>query len=183
MQFKPTKLKGAYIIELEPRVDERGFFARTFCQEEFSRQGLNPRVAQCSVSYNRRKGTLRGLHYQMAPFSETKLVTCLTGSIYDVIVDLRPDSPTYCEWLGIELSARHPRSVLYIPENFAHGFQTLENHTEVFYQMSELYHPESARGLRWNDPAFHIDWPKDERIVTDRDRNFPNFVRAKLQTA
>jgi dTDP-4-dehydrorhamnose 3,5-epimerase len=183
VQFKQTKLKGAYIIDLEPRVDERGFFARTFCQEEFSRQGLNPRVVQCSVSYNPRKGTLRGLHYQIAPFSETKLVTCLSGSIYDVIVDLRPNSPTYCQWLGIELNARRPRSMLYIPENFAHGFQTLENDTEVFYQMSEFYHPESARGLRWNDPAVNIDWPEGGRIISEKDRSFSDFVRPKLHTA
>src|SRR5215510_510530 len=164
MLFKKTKLKGAYIIELEPAADERGYFARTYCREEFEKHGLNPCAAQCNVSYNGREGTLRGLHYQIAPFSEAKLVTCIVGSIYDVIVDLRPDSPTYCEWFAVELSARHPRSMLYIPENFAHGFQTLEDDTEVFYQMSESYHPDSVRGLRWNHPAFKIHWPQDRHI-------------------
>jgi dTDP-4-dehydrorhamnose 3,5-epimerase len=176
MLFKETKLRGAYLIELEPAADERGDFARTYCSEEFERHGLNPRVVQCNVSYNRSKGTLRGLHYQVAPFSEAKLVTCIAGSIYDVIVDLQPDSPTYSEWFAVELNARHPRSMLYIPENFAHGFQTLEDDTEVFYQMSESYHPDSARGLRWNDPAFNIHWPLDQRIISERDRSFPDFV-------
>jgi dTDP-4-dehydrorhamnose 3,5-epimerase len=177
MFFKETKLKGAYIIELEPAADERGYFARTYCSEEFERHGLNPRVAQCNVSYNQRKGTLRGLHYQIVPFSEAKLVTCIAGSIYDVIVDVRPDSPTYCGWFAVKLSARHPRSMLYIPENFAHGFQTLEDDTEVFYQMSESYHPDSARGLRWNDPTFNIHWPQDRHIISAKDRSFPDFVR------
>jgi dTDP-4-dehydrorhamnose 3,5-epimerase len=183
MIFKETKLKGAYLIDIECSEDERGYFARTFCREEFEKHGLNPCVAQCNISYNRKKGTLRGMHYQVAPFAETKLVTCLTGSIYDVIVDLRPDSPTYCQWLGIELNARRPRSMLYIPGNFAHGFQTLENDTEVFYQMSEFYHPESAVGLRWNDPALHIDWPEGERIISEKDRSFSDLVRAQFHTA
>jgi dTDP-4-dehydrorhamnose 3,5-epimerase len=177
MLFKETKLRGAYIIELEPIADERGSFARTFCRAEFSRHGLNPHVAQCGISYNRGKGTLRGLHYQIAPFGEAKLVTCVAGSIYDVIVDLRPDSPSYCEWLAVQLSARHPRSMLYIPENFAHGFQTLEDETEVSYQMSQIYQPESARGVRWNDPAFRIAWPEDQRIISVKDRSFADFVR------
>ena len=177
MLFTETKLKGAYLIEVEPIEDERGYFARTYCREEFERHGLNPSVAQCNVSYNRRKGTLRGLHYQVAPFSEAKLVTCIAGSIYDVIVDLRPDSPHYCEWLAVKLSSRIPRSMLYIPENFAHGFQTLEDDTEVFYQMSQFYHQESGKGLRWNDSAFNIVWPDDHRIIGERDRSFPDFVR------
>jgi dTDP-4-dehydrorhamnose 3,5-epimerase len=177
MLFKETQLTGAYIIELEPTIDERGCFARTFCREEFSSHGLNPRVAQCDISYNRKKGTLRGLHYQIAPFSEAKLVSCIAGSIYDVIVDLRADSPSYCEWFAVQLSAHHPRSMLYIPEKFAHGFQTLEDETEVFYQMSQFYHPQSARGLRWDDPAFRIIWPEDQRIISKRDRSFPDFVR------
>lgn len=176
MLFKEAKLKGCYLIELEPMRDERGYFARTYCHEEFEKRGLNPRVAQCNVSYNRRKGTLRGLHYQTAPFSEAKLVTCLAGSIYDVFVDLRPDSPTYGQWSAVELNARHPRSMLYLPENFANGFQTLQDDTEVFYQMSEFYEQASARGLRWDDPAFNIHWPPDERIISNRDRNFPDFL-------
>jgi len=177
MLFKETRLKGAYVIEAEPAADERGSFARTYCYEEFERRGLNPQVVQCNVSYNRRKGILRGMHYQVAPFSEAKLVMCLTGSIYDVFVDLRPDSSTYCHWLAVELTARQPRSMLYIPENFAHGFQTLEDHTEVFYQMSAFYRPASARGIRWNDPAFKIEWPAGERIISDRDQSFPDFLR------
>jgi dTDP-4-dehydrorhamnose 3,5-epimerase len=177
MIFQETKLKGAYIIEVEPIKDERGFFARTFCREEFQKHGLNPCVVQCNISYNRHKGTLRGMHYQSAPFSEAKLVTCLVGSIYDVIIDLRAESPTYGEWLAVELSARHPRHMVYVPENFAHGFQTLADDTEVFYQMSETYHPEAARGVRWNDPAFGIAWPAGNRIVSKKDQSFPNFVQ------
>jgi dTDP-4-dehydrorhamnose 3,5-epimerase len=177
MIFTETKLPGAYLIELEPQNDERGFFARAFCREEFEKHGLNPGVAQCNVSYNRRKGTLRGLHYQIAPFSEAKLVTCIAGSIYDVIVDLRPDSPHYCDWLAVKLSGRGSRAMLYIPENFAHGFQTLEDDTEVFYQMSQFYNPDAANGCRWNDPAFNITWPEDHRIITERDRSFADFVR------
>jgi dTDP-4-dehydrorhamnose 3,5-epimerase len=177
MIFTETKLLGAYLIELESQNDERGFFARAFCRDEFEQHGLNPSVAQCNVSYNRRKGTLRGLHYQVAPFSEARLVTCITGSIYDVIVDLRPDSPHYCGWFAVKLSGRRPRSMLYVPEGFAHGFQTLEDETEVFYQMSQFYSADSAKGLRWNDPAFSIIWPEDHRIISERDRSFPDFVR------
>jgi dTDP-4-dehydrorhamnose 3,5-epimerase len=177
MIFTETRLKGAFIIQLEPREDERGFFARTFCAEEFAQHGLNPRVVQCNVSYSRKKGTLRGMHYQVAPFTEAKLVTCLAGSIYDVIIDLRPESSTYCRWLAVELSARHPRSTLYVPAYFAHGFQTLADDTEVFYQMSEFYHPDSARGVRWNDPAFAIHWPEDDRIISGKDQALPDFVR------
>lgn len=176
MIFEGTQLKGAFIIKLEPLEDERGFFARTFCPEEFEKHGLNTRVVQCNVSYNRKKGTLRGMHYQLAPHSEAKLVTCVAGSIYDVIIDLRPESPTYCKWLAVELSACHPRSMLYIPENFAHGFQTLADDTEVFYQMSEFYHPNSARGLRWDDPGFNIEWPAAKRIVSEKDQSFPDFA-------
>jgi dTDP-4-dehydrorhamnose 3,5-epimerase len=177
MIFKETKLKGAYVIELEPIEDERGFFARTFCCEEFKKHGLNPRLAQCNISYNTYKGTLRGMHYQLAPFSEAKLVTCLAGSIYNVIVDLREESPTYGKWLGLELSARRPRPMLYVPERFANGFQTLADDTEVFYQMSRPYHPESARGLRWDDPFFDMVWPAGNRIVSQRDQSFPDFGR------
>jgi dTDP-4-dehydrorhamnose 3,5-epimerase len=176
MVFNETKLKGVYLIETEPREDERGFFARTFCREEFTKHGLNPQVAQCNLSYNRKKGTLRGMHYQVAPREEAKLVSCVSGAIYDVIVDLRADSTTYCEWLAVELSARSRRRMLYIPEGFAHGFQTLADNTEVFYQISEFYAPEYARGVRWNDPAFGIQWPEDQRILSDRDRNYPDFT-------
>ncbi len=174
MIFRPTDLPGAVIIEPEKREDERGFFARTWCQREFTEHGLNPRVVQCSVSFNLRKGTLRGMHYQAAPFPEAKLIRCTRGAIYDVIIDLRPESPTFKRWVAVELAADNHR-MLYIPEGFAHGFQTLEDQTEVFYQMSEFYAPESARGVRWDDPAFHIAWPPGERIISERDRSYPDF--------
>ena len=175
MIFNETKLKGAYIIEVEPFEDERGSFARTFCREEFETHGLNSFIAQCNISHNRKKGTLRGMHYQIAPHAEAKLVTCIAGSIYDVIIDLRPDSITCCRWVAVELSARDPRNLIYIPEGFAHGFQTLEDDTEVFYQMSHSYVPQSARGVRWDDPAFAIRWPDGPRTLSDRDNNYPDF--------
>ena len=175
MVFIETKLKGAYWVETEPIVDERGFFARTFCREEFTKHGLNPLVVQCNLSYNREKGTLRGMHYQVSPRQEVKLVSCVSGSIYDVIVDLRKESPTYCQWLGVELSARGRRRMVYIPEGFAHGFQTLEADAEVFYQMSEFYAPECARGVRWGDPAFAVSWPVGPRVISERDRSYPDF--------
>lgn len=187
MNFIETKLKGAYIIELELIEDERGFFARSFCQKEFEEHGLNPCIAQCNISYNKKKGTLRGMHYQVAPHEEAKLVSCINGVIYDVIIDLRPDSPTYCQWFAVELTAPSSQStahssqltayykMLYIPEGLAHGFQTLEDDTTVFYQMSEFYHPECAKGVRWNDPAFGIEWPHSMDIISDRDRLYPNF--------
>lgn len=177
MIFKETKLLGVYIIDYEPIEDDRGFFARTFCRKEFEEHGLNPCIVQCNISYNRSAGTLRGMHYQLAPFSEAKLVSCLSGSICDVIIDLRRESPTYSEWLAVELRAERPRRMLYIPENFAHGFQTLTDDTEVFYQMSESYHPESASGIRWDDPAFKITWPPAQRIISPKDQSFPDFVR------
>jgi dTDP-4-dehydrorhamnose 3,5-epimerase len=173
--FTETKLAGAFVIELERHTDERGFFARTFCQQEFEAHGLKAEVAQCNVSCNKRKGTLRGMHYQAAPFAEAKLVRCTAGSIYDVIIDLRPASATFKRHFAVELSAENHR-MLYIPEDFAHGFQTLEDDTEVFYQMAKQYSAEHARGVRWNDPAFGIEWPKGERIIIERDRNYPDFV-------
>lgn len=156
-------------------MDERGFFARTFCRQEFEAHGLNPEVVQCNVSFNERKGTLRGMHYQAAPFAEAKLVRCTSGSIYDVIIDLRPTSATFKKHFAVELSAENGR-VLYIPEDFAHGFQTLQNDTEVFYQMAQRYSAEHARGVRWNDPAFGIEWPEGERIIIERDQNYPDFA-------
>jgi dTDP-4-dehydrorhamnose 3,5-epimerase len=173
--FTETKLAGAFVIELERHTDERGFFARTFCQQEFEAHGLKAEVAQCNVSFNKRKGTLRGMHYQAAPFAEAKLVRCTAGSIYDVIIDLRPASATFKRHFAVELSAENHR-MLYIPEDFAHGFQTLEDDTEVFYQMAQRYSAEHARGVRWNDPAFGIEWPKGERIIIERDQNYPDFV-------
>jgi dTDP-4-dehydrorhamnose 3,5-epimerase len=172
MIFTETRLPGAFLIDLERKEDSRGFFARVFCVEEFRAKGLNPRVAQCSISFSRRKGALRGLHWQVPPKSEDKLVRVSRGAIYDVIVDLRPDSPTYLQHVGIELTADNGR-MLYIPKGFAHGHQTLADETEVFYQMSELFAPEYARGARWNDPAFAITWPMHVTSISEKDRQWP----------
>jgi len=173
--FTETKLKGAFIIEPERLEDERGFFSRTFCVEEFEAHGLNPRLVQCNISFNKRKGALRGMHFQAAPHEEAKLVRCTMGAIYDVIIDLRPDSPTFKQWVAVELTADN-RKMLYVPEGFAHGFQTLEGNTEVFYQMSEFYHPESARGVCWDDPAFGVVWPAAEkRIISAKDQQYRTF--------
>ena len=168
MIFTETKLKGAFIIDIEPREDERGFFARSWGEDEFKKHGLNPRLVQCNISFNKKRGTLRGMHYQIAPFAEAKLVRCTTGAIYDVIIDLRNDSPTFKKWFSVELSAENRRA-LYVPEDFAHGFQTLVDNTEVFYQMSEFYHSECSRGLRWNDVAFEIEWPISDVVISEND--------------
>ena len=175
MIFTETRLKGAFIIELERREDERGFFARSWCQKEFQTYHLNPAIAQCNISFNRAKGTLRGMHYAAAPFEEAKLVRCTAGALYDVIIDLRRDSATYKQHVGEVLSADNHR-MLYVPEGFAHGFQTLEDNTELFYQMSEFYSPEHARGVRYNDPAFGIEWMIDNPVMADRDRDYPDFT-------
>lgn len=175
MIFRETKLPGAFVIEQERHADERGFFARTFCREEFTERGMNPHVAQCNVSFNKRRGTLRGMHYQVQPLAEAKLVRCTSGAIFDVIIDLRDSSATFCQHVAIELCARSG-NMLYIPEGFAHGFQTLEDNTEVFYQMSQPYAAECARGVRWNDPSFAVEWPSADRIILERDRNYPDFV-------
>ena len=175
MKLHPTQLSGAYIIELEPIEDERGSFARTFCVKEFSQAGLHSTFEQCSASFNKKKGTLRGMHYQINPHQEAKLVRCTMGAIYDVIIDLRSDSPTYKQWIGIELSAQN-RKMLYIPEGFAHGFQTLADATEVFYQISNSFVPSSARGVRWNDFAFDIKWPHDQRTISLKDQQYPDFA-------
>ncbi len=174
MVFIKTKLKGSFIIELERLEDERGFFARSFCQKEFEEHGLNPRIVQCNVSFNKKKGTLRGMHYQVAPHEEAKLVSCIRGAIYDVIIDLRPNSSTYCQWFATELSAENYK-MLYVPEGFAHGFQTLEDNTVVFYQMSEFYHPECARGVRWDNPTFRIEWPIEQLIISSKDKSLGSF--------
>jgi dTDP-4-dehydrorhamnose 3,5-epimerase len=173
--FTETKLKGAFIVELEKLEDERGFFARTWCRREFEAHGLNPRLVQCNISFNKKKGALRGMHYQVAPYEEAKLVRCTRGAIYDVALDLRPQSPTFKQWVAVELTAEN-RKMLYIPEGMAHGFQTLADNTEVFYQMSEFYHPESAHGVRWDDPAFVIHWPVEEIIISDRDLSFADYT-------
>jgi len=171
LKFLPTPLAGAYLIELEQLDDERGFFARSFCQNEFKAHGLDPVVAQCNVSFNRKRGTVRGLHYQAEPHAEAKLVRCTRGAVWDVIVDLRRGSLTVRQWHAAELTAENRRA-LYVPAGFAHGFQTLADDTEVLYQMSEFYHPESARGVRWDDPALGIDWPVPDPILSNRDRSY-----------
>lgn len=176
MIFRETELKGAFIIEPERMQDERGYFARTWCRREFEEHGLNGRLVQCGTSYNRLKGTLRGMHYQVAPYAEAKLIRCTRGSIWDVILDLRVDSATYKRHIAANLSGVNGH-MLYVPEGFAHGFQTLEDDTEVLYQMSEYHRPEAARGVRWNDPAFGVEWPAaDGRILSGRDNNWPDFV-------
>lgn len=174
MTFQETKLPGVFEIQLDIKPDERGFFARSWCQNEFENQGLATRLVQCNVSFNMRTGTLRGMHYQAAPHAETKLVRCTRGSIYDVALDLRPDSPNFKQWVAVVLTAEK-RNMAYIPEGCAHGFLTLEDRTEVFYQMSEFYHPESSRGIRWNDPAFQIEWPARVEVISDRDRSYSDF--------
>jgi dTDP-4-dehydrorhamnose 3,5-epimerase len=172
--FRETKLPGAFVIELQKHEDERGFFARSCCQREFEAHGLNPRTVQCNVSFNKVKGTLRGMHYQVAPCAEAKLVRCTRGAIYDVIIDLRRESATYKQYITEVLTSNNYRA-LFIPEGFAHGFQTLEDNSEVFYQMSEFYSPEHQRGLRYNDRAFRINWPIDTTVISDRDRNYEDF--------
>jgi dTDP-4-dehydrorhamnose 3,5-epimerase len=173
MRFLPLDLPGAWIIEPEELRDERGFFARVWCAEELANQGLESRLAQASIAFSQRKGTLRGLHFQRPPHAEVKIVRCTRGSIYDVIVDLRSDSPTYRRWTHVVLSEENHR-MLYVPEGFAHGYQTLADNTEVFYQMSTPYAPGSEGGLAWNDPALAIAWPHvDERIISSKDRGLP----------
>ena len=175
MIFEETELEGAYVIELEEFGDERGFFARAWCQKEFNDHGLNSRVVQANLSYNEKQATLRGMHYQVAPHEESKLVRCIRGAIYDVIVDLRPESNTYKDWIGVELTSAN-RKMLYVPEGFAHGFQTLEDHTEVFYQVTEFYTPGAEKGARYNDPAFQITWPLKVAVISDKDSNWQNFI-------
>ena len=177
MVFTETGLSGAVIVDVESHADERGFFARSWCTREFAERGLNPSVVQCNVSGNTVKGTLRGMHYQIAPHAEVKLVRCTKGAMYDVIIDLREGSPTFLRHVGVELTADNHRA-LYIPEGFAHGFMTLEDNSEVFYQMSAYYEPTAARGVRWNDPIFGIDWPLPVSVISTRDRDYPDFKPA-----
>ena len=172
MKFTETQLKGAYIIEPELIRDERGFFARSWCQKDFTERGLNPNLVQCNISFNHKKGTLRGMHYQAKPYEEAKLVRCTMGAIYDVIIDVRPESLTFKQWVAVELTAEN-RRMLYIPEGMAHGFQTLVDNTEVFYQMSEFYQAESASGVRWNDPAFNVEWLiKQDLVISKKDQSY-----------
>ena len=175
MRFVPTELPGAYLVELERREDERGYFARTWCREEFGSVGLATEIAQCSISRSALAGTLRGMHFQTAPHEEVKLVRCTRGAIFDVIIDLRPGSSTHASWLGIELDAQRG-AALYVPKGFAHGFQTLVDDTEVLYMMSDPYVAEAASGVRWDDPAFEIEWPHaDVRTMSERDLSWPNY--------
>lgn len=171
MIFNETKLPGVFIVEPEIITDERGFFACSWSPVEFEQQGLNPRLVQCNISFNNQRGTLRGMHFQAKPHEEAKLVRCTRGALYDVAIDLRTGSPSRYQWVAVELTADN-RRMLYIPEGFAHGYQTLADETEVFYQMSESYHPESAGGLRWNDPAIGIEWPLSVTVISPRDQNY-----------
>jgi dTDP-4-dehydrorhamnose 3,5-epimerase len=174
MTFHETKLPGVFEIHLEAHSDERGFFARSWCAKEFEEHGLNSRLVQCNVSLNLRQGTLRGMHYQAPPYAEAKVVRCTAGAIYDVILDLRDQSPTFKQWYATTLSA-DSHHMVYIPEGCAHGFLTLADNTELFYQMSEVYHPESSCGVRWNDPAFQIVWPDKVAVISERDNTYPDY--------
>lgn len=174
MVFTETRVKGVFLIEPERHDDDRGFFARTWSAREFCDRGLDASIAQCSVSYNHQRGTVRGMHYQAPPHDETKLVRCTRGAIFDVALDLRRDSETFGQWVGEELTA-HNHRMLYIPVGCAHGFQTLADGSEVFYQISQVYEPAAARGVRWDDPAFDIRWPEPVRVIAERDRTYPDF--------
>jgi len=175
MTFHETRLPGVFEIQLELKPDERGFFARSWCQIEFADQGLSPKLAQCSISFNIKSGTVRGMHYQATPHGEAKLVRCTAGALYDVVVDLRPGSPTFKQWAAVVLTAAD-RNMVYVPEGCAHGFQTLQDSTEVFYQMSKFYHPGAGCGVRWDDPTFAITWPRAVEVISERDRTYPDFL-------
>jgi dTDP-4-dehydrorhamnose 3,5-epimerase len=174
MTFEETGLAGAFLITPDRLVDERGFFARSYCAKEFGERGLNPAVVQCNISFNAAKGTLRGMHYQELPCQEARLVRCTAGAVHDVIIDLRRGSRTCMQHVGVRLDAES-RRMLYVPEGFAHGFITLEDRTEVFYQMSQYYSPARSRGVRWDDPAFAIHWPMQPVVMSERDRGYPDF--------
>ncbi len=176
MIFKETKLKGAFIIQPERISDDRGFFARAWCRKEFEAHGLNISPVQSNISFNVKKGTLRGLHYQISPYEETKLVRCTRGAICDIIIDIRPDSSTYMQWISVELSMDN-HTMLYVPEGFAHGYQTLTDNAEVFYPVSQFHDQEFERGIRWNDPVFDIKWPVgiDLRLISLKDKNWPEY--------
>lgn len=174
MLFTETSLQGAYYIDIEKHEDVRGFFSRSWCVNEFKENGLSTKLSQCNISLNYKKGTLRGMHFQTSPFEETKLIRCTQGSIYDVIIDLRKESNTYLKWFGIKLSAKN-YTMLYVPKRFAHGFQTLEDNSEVFYQIEEIYSPGHANGFRWNDPVFQIEWPRQVTTISERDKTYPDL--------
>jgi len=177
VQLTSLPLKDSFLIELKPHGDDRGFFARLFCKEVFAELGLDPHITQINNSFSAPKGTLRGLHYQLAPYAETKIVRCIQGSFYDVIVDLRPDSPTYKQSYGAVLSAAN-RRMMYVPKGFAHGFLTLEENSEVIYFVTQAYNKEHERGIRWDDPFFNIEWPESPQIISERDRQHPDFTES-----
>lgn len=174
MIFTETRLQGAYLIDLEPIADERGFFARSWCRREFEQHGLKTDLAQCNLSFNHHQGTVRGMHFQLAPHREVKLVRCIRGAIYDVIVDLRSESPTFKSWAGVELNAEN-RRMFYVPEGFAHGYQTMVENSEVFYLTTQFYQPDAERGCRWNDPAFAIQWPLEVTQISNKDKGYPDI--------
>lgn len=174
MIFTETILKGAFVIEIKKLEDDRGFFGRSWCANEMKEHGLNANICQANTSLSKTKGTLRGMHYQLDPYQETKLIRCTHGSIYDVIIDLRPDSPTYKQWFGIELS-REKYNMLYVPEDFAHGFVTLEDDVEVTYLVTQFYTPGAEAGIRWNDPDFNIKWPLEPKVISEKDKNHPDY--------
>jgi dTDP-4-dehydrorhamnose 3,5-epimerase len=174
MIFREASVAGVFVIDLEPRTDERGFFARCFCEHELAAHGLPTRFPQCNISRNKRRGTLRGMHFQADPAPEAKLVRCVTGAVYDVVVDLREGSPTRLHWIGVDLSADDARAV-FVPAGMAHGFITLVGDSDVFYHMSDFFRPEAARGFRWDDPSFAIQWPLPPRVISPRDASFPDF--------
>lgn len=175
MIFTETKLKGAFIIDVQKLEDERGFFGRAWCKKEYEQHGLNPNIVQANISYNRKKGTLRGMHYQVAPFAECKTIRCITGSLFDVIIDIRPESPTFKQWIAVELTAENFKTI-YVPEGFAHGFLTMADHTTVNYMVSGFYAPGAEAGIKFDDPAFNIAWPMKPSIISDKDNALPYFV-------
>jgi dTDP-4-dehydrorhamnose 3,5-epimerase len=176
MIFTETELKGAYVIEPEKYQDERGYFARVFCENEFKFHGIKLNMVQSNIGFSRKKGTIRGLHYQVYPHAEVKLIRCISGSIFDVIIDLRPESPTYKQWFGIELNSKNSQMLL-VPENFAHGYQSLVDNTEVFYLVSQFYTADAERGVRWDDPLFKIQWPEMiHPIISEKDKSWPDFL-------
>ena len=180
VRFIPTALSGAYVIEQERHADERGWFARTWCRDELTALGLDPGLVQCSASFNHRRGTVRGLHYQAPPHAEAKLVRCPRGALFDVAVDLRPRSATFCKWIGVELTSENGK-MLYIPKGFAHGFMTLADATEVAYHISEPYSPSHARGMRWSDPLVKVEWPGPVEVISPRDRDYPDMTIGQLE--
>jgi dTDP-4-dehydrorhamnose 3,5-epimerase len=176
MIFTETKIKGAFVVDITPNTDDRGFFSRSFCRKEFDAQGLSPCVAQCNISLNHKRGTIRGMHFQSSPHEEAKLVRCTRGEIFDVVVDLRPDSSTHTQWVGVRLDDRNHR-MLYVPPGCAHGFQSLTDDAELMYQVSEYFAPSHAFGYRHDDPAFGIEWPLPLTVISQADRSWPPYTR------